>query len=95
MLQDPVEQMVYEVVSRLDREYHVSKVWVEYPSPRELVIRVLLKPRTDGATVSVWRLIEMEERIATRLGIAVELSHARVGYTDDGLLLVFMFRTRP
>jgi len=91
-LEDPVKGMVHEVLSVLDPNYRVARVSVERLGRNSLRITALLKPRVEGATISAWRLIEAEERLAARLRVRLELAHTRVGFSPEGLLVVFLIR---
>ncbi len=87
VMEDPVKAMVVEALALLGRDFIVRSVELSW-GHGELRITVTLRPRRGGVTVSTWRLLELEERIAARLGLDPELSHSRVGVTEEGLLLL-------
>jgi len=94
VMDDPVKGLLFEVLSTLDYNYVVKEIDVER-GENELRVSVVMKPRRDDATISTWRIIEMEERITSLLGLEPDLSHSRVGVTPDGLLLVvYAFRVK-
>jgi len=86
-MEDPIKSMIIDAVSRIDKDYTIRSVDV-MREEGELRIIIELRPRREGATISTWRIIDVEERIASLLGIDVELSHSRVGISPDGYLLI-------
>jgi len=94
VMDDPVKGLLLEALSTLDYNYIIKEIDVER-GENELRVSVVMKPRRDDATISTWRIIEMEERITSVLGLEPDLSHSRVGVTPEGfLLVVYVFRIR-
>ena len=92
VMEDPVKAMVLDALAALGPGFLASSVELHW-DVGELRVVVELRPRRRGETLSTWRIIELEEKIADRLGLEPELSHSRVGVTDRGtLLLAFTYR---
>ena len=87
LMEDPIKSIVIDAVTSLDKNYTIKSVDV-IRDVEELRIVVILRPRREGSTISTWRIIDLEERIATILGIEVELTHSRVGVTPEGYLMI-------
>jgi hypothetical protein len=93
-MEDPVKAMVVDAASSLGPWFLVHMVELHW-GEGELRVMLYLRPRGEEATVSTWRIIELEERLLDRLGLEAELSHSRVGVTKEGLLLVTLVYRVP
>jgi len=92
VMEDPIKGILVDALYDLAKNYVVKSISVERED-RELRIVITMKPIREDATLSTWKIIELEDRIVALLGIEYELSHSRVGVTYDGsLVLVYTFR---
>jgi len=92
-MEDPIKGIIIDAIARIDKDYVIRSIDV-VRDEGELRIVVELRPRREGATISTWRIIDIEDRITALLGINAELSHSRVGVSPDGyLLLIYTIRS--
>ncbi len=95
IMEDPVKGIIVEALYDITSNYVVKNISIEWSS-RELRIKITMKPLKEDATLSTWKLVELEDRIVALLGIEYELSHSRIGVTPGGdLLLIYSFRITP
>ncbi|RUM47249.1 MAG: hypothetical protein DSY37_03080 [Hyperthermus sp.] len=93
VLEDPIKDVVLAAVAGLFYGFRVVRISV-FRDVGELRVSVFLKPSSQSSSLSAWDVLEAEERIAGSLGIRVELAHARIGVSEDGLLVLhYSFRS--
>ncbi len=92
IMEDPVIGMLRELMFSVSKEYRVTGVDIRRGED-EIRIVFKLKPIVEGATISLWRLLDLEEKIMRRLSFEALLTHSRIGLGENGdIVITYIFR---
>jgi len=92
IMEDPVLGILRELMYTVARDYRIVHVDINRGDD-EIRITFKLRPLTEGATISLWRLLDLEERIMRRLSFEALFSHSRIGLAEDGdIVVTYIYR---
>ena len=52
-----------------------------------------MRPAIEGATISLWRLLDLEKKIMRKLSFEALFTHSRIGLDENGnMVITYIFR---
>ena len=92
IMEDPVLGILRELMSTVTRDYRIVHVDIRRGDD-EIRIQFRLRPLIEGATISLWRLLSLEEKIMRKLSFEATFSHTRIGLSEDGdIIVLYVYR---
>ena len=93
IMEDPVVGILKELMATVTRSYIVSRV--EYSRDEDVFfVSFTLRPVKKDATISLWRLLDLENKIMRKLSFRALLSHTRIGLGPDGESIIVSYTFR-
>lgn len=93
IMEDPIIGILKDLMATVTRNYIVSKV--EYSRENDsFFVSYILRPVKKDASISLWRLLDLESKIMRKLSFRALLSHARIGLGPDGESIIVSYTFR-
>jgi len=92
IMEDPVLNILRELMYGVAKDYRVVNVEINRGDD-EIKITFRLRPLVDTATIPLWRLLDLEERIMRKLSFEALFSHSRIGLAENGdMIITYIYR---
>ncbi len=92
IMEDPVLGILRELMISVSREYRITHVDIRREED-EIRVVFKLRPVIEGATISLWRLLDLEEKIMRKLSFEALFTHSRIGLDENGdMIVTYIFR---